>query len=159
MSGVEVVVALVIAFGLVGIVVPVVPGGSLLIAAAVLGWAWWRGATVGWVVFGVVAAIIAAGIVGKYAVPGRRLKDAGIPVSTQLIGALVGFVGFFVVPMVGLFLGFVVGVYAAEVRRLGRDRAWGSTRTALRAVGLAILIELAAGVLATGAWIFGLLAT
>ena len=59
-----------------------------------------------------------------------------------------GVVGFFVVPVVGLFVGFVLGVYLAERRRVGGAAAWPSTKEALRAVGLSILIELAAGVLA-----------
>ena len=54
------------------------------------------------------------------------------------------FAGFFVVPVVGLVLGFVAGVYAAERRRVGVEAAWPSTLAALRAVGLCILIELAA---------------
>jgi len=57
------------------------------------------------------------------------------------------------VPVVGLVLGFVLGVYLAERARLGRDGAWPSTRTALGAVGWSILIELAAGLLATAVWV------
>lgn len=68
-------------------------------------------------------------------------------------------VGFFVVPVVGLFLGFVVGVYAAEHRRLGARLAWPSTRAALGAVGLALLIELAAAVVAASVWSVGVAVT
>jgi uncharacterized protein len=50
-------------------------------------------------------------------------------------------------------LGFVLGIYLAEYARLGRDGAWPSTRTALGAVGWSILIELAAGLLATAVWV------
>ena len=31
--------------------------------------------------------------------------------------------GFFVIPVVGLFLGFVLGVYLAELQRVGRAQA------------------------------------
>jgi uncharacterized protein len=62
-----------------------------------------------------------------------------------------------VVPVVGLFLGFVLGVYAAEHRRVGPRLAWPSTRAALRAAGLSILIELLAGLLAAGVWVTGVL--
>jgi hypothetical protein len=95
----------------------------------------------------------------KYLVPGRRLKEAGVPASTQWIGAALGVVGFFVVPVVGLFLGFVLGIYLAEVRRLGVQAAWPSTRHALGAVGLSILIELVAGVAATFVWVAGVVLT
>ena len=70
-----------------------------------------------------------------------------------------GVVGFFVVPVVGLFLGFVLGVYLAERRRLGAAGAWPSTKASLRAVGLSILIELVAGVLAAGTWVVGVTVT
>jgi len=158
MTGLEVLVALAIAVGLVGILVPVLPG-SVLVLGAVLVWAWELGGRTPWAVFAVVAVILVAGGVVKYLLPGRRLKEVGVPASTQWVGAAVGVVGFFVVPVVGLFLGFVLGVYLAEYRRVGRAAAWPSTKHSLRAVGLSILIELVAGVAATLVWVAGVLAT
>ena len=157
MSPVELVVALAIAVGLAGILVPVLPG-SVLVLAAILVWAWDLGGVTAWVVFGIAAAVLVVGGVVKYLVPNRRMKDAGIPATTAWAGAALGIVGFFVIPVIGLFIGFVVGVYAAERRRVGQD-AWPSTKAALRAVGLSILIELAAGVAATVVWIGGVVAT
>jgi hypothetical protein len=95
----------------------------------------------------------------KYAVPGRRLRASGVPTSTLWLGALGGLVGFFVVPVIGLVLGFVAGVYAAERRRLGPEAARPSTKAGLRAVGLSIAIELVAALLATGAWVAGVVLT
>jgi uncharacterized protein YqgC (DUF456 family) len=154
----EVLVALVIAIGLAGILVPVLPG-SVLVLAAILVWALQTGGGVAWVVFTVAAALLVVGTVVKYAVPNRRLKDAGIASSTQWIGAAGGIVGFFVIPVVGVFVGFVVGVYLAERHRVGDRAAWPSTKAALSAVGLSILIELAAAVLATATWVVGVAAT
>lgn len=158
MTGLELLVALAIAVGLVGVLVPVLPG-SILVLAAVLVWSWQTGGTTAWVVFAVVAAILVAGTVVKYLVPNRRLKDAGIPASTQWIGAGLGIVGFFVIPVVGLIVGFVLGVYLAEHHRVGRSAAWPSTLHALKAVGLSILIELAAGLAAALVWVAGVVAT
>ena len=158
MSGLELLVALAIAVGLVGIVVPVLPG-SALVLAAVLVWAWQVGSTTAWVVFGVATGVLVIGGVVKYLLPNRRLKDAGTPASTQWAGAALGVVGFFVVPVVGLFVGFVLGVYAAEHHRLGAREAWPSTRHALKAVGLSILIELAAGFVASCVWVTGVVLT
>lgn len=147
-------VALAIAVGLVGIVVPVLPG-SVLVLAAILVWALEVGTGGAWVVFGLAATFLVLGTVVKYAVPGRRLKASGVPGSTMLVGGLLGVVGFFVIPVVGLFVGFVVGVYLAERHRLGSAEAWPSTRSALRAVGLSVLIELLAGLLAAATWVVG----
>ena len=147
-------VAVAIAVGLVGIVVPVLPG-SVLVLGAILVWALEVGTGGAWVVFGLATTFLVLGTVVKYAVPGRRLKASGVPGSTMLLGGLLGVVGFFVVPVVGLFAGFVLGVYLAERHRLGGAQAWPSTRSALRAVGLSVLIELLAGLLAAATWAVG----
>jgi len=154
----EVLVALGILVGLVGILVPILPG-TVLIVAAVLAWALYLGSGAAWTTFAVVAVLLVAGTVVKYAVPGRRLKSSGIPASTTWFGVALGVVGFFVVPVVGLLIGFVLGVYLAEHRRVGAAAAWPSTKQALRAVGVSILIELAAGVLAALVWVVGVLLT
>jgi len=154
MVATDLLTGLAIAVGLVGIVVPVLPG-SLLVVAAILVWAVITATTTGWVVFAVATVLLAAGAVVKYAVPGRRLKADGVPNHTLLAGAALGVVGFFVVPVVGLLIGFVLGVYLSELRRVGRALAWPTTRSALRAVGASILIELAAGLLAALTWLVG----
>ena len=151
----NVLVALAIAVGLAGIVVPVLPG-VLLVLAALLVWAFVVGSTTGWVVFAVAAAFLAVGAVVKYVVPGRRLKASGVPTSTLVVGALLGVVGFFVVPVVGLFLGFPLGIYLAESRRLGSEQAWSSTKHAVKAVALSIAIELASALAAVLTWVVGL---
>lgn len=151
----NILVALAMAVGLVGIVVPVLPG-VLLVLGALLVWALVVGSPTGWAVFTVAAAFLAVGAVVKYVLPGRRLKASGVPTSTLAIGALLGIVGFFVVPVVGLFLGFPLGVYLAELRRLGADAAWGSTKHAVKAVVLSMAIELASALAAVLTWVVGL---
>jgi len=149
--------AVLVAVGLVGIVVPILPG-SVLVVGGILLWAIAEGGATAWAVFAVATVVVAIGTVIKYVVPGRRLEMAGVPASTQWIGVALGVVGFFVVPVVGLFLGFVLGVYLAELRRLGTREAWPSTLHSLRAVGLSIVIELAAALVATVIWVVGLVA-
>lgn len=148
-----VIAALLIVGGLVGILVPVLPG-LLLVLAGIAVWAVPRGDAVGWTVLGAATAIVALGTVAKYLLPGRRLRDAGVPGRTLVAGAVLGVVGFFVIPVVGLVIGFVLGVFLAELARLGDSAlAWPSTRGALYAVGWSILIELAAGLIAAGVWV------
>jgi len=141
-----------ILIGLAGIVVPVLPG-LVLVVFGIAVWAVPRGDAFGWTVLGIAAAIALAGTVVKYLLPGKRLREAGVPGRKLALGAVLGIVGFFVVPVVGLLLGFVLGVYLAELGRIGRARAWPSARHALTAVGWSILIELAAGLLATAVWV------
>lgn len=158
MSGLEIVVAIVIAVGLVGIILPVLPG-DWLILAAVLVWASETGGATAWTWALIAVALLVIGAVVKYAVPGRRLKGQGVATSTLLVAAVLGVVGFFVIPVVGLPVGFVAGVYLMQWRAKGREHAWPATVAALKAVGLAIAIELAFAMLATGAWVAGVIAT
>lgn len=154
----ELLIAVLIAVGLAGIIVPVLPG-SVLVLGAILVWTLEVGGSTAWLVFAVATAFLAIGAIVKYTLPGRRLKQVGVPSSTLWAGALLGFVGFFVIPVVGLFAGFVLGVYVAERRRVGASAAWPSTRHALRAVGVSLLIELVAAVLAALTWLVGVVVT
>ena len=158
MTALEYVVALAIAVGLVGMMVPLLPG-TLLVAAAILVWALDTGGSTAWSVAAVAGALLLAGALLKYLVPGRRLAGAGVPRRTLWSGAALGVVGFFVVPVVGLPLGFVLGVHLAERARVGGREAGASTVAALRAVGLSIAIEVLAGMLAAVAWVAGVVAT
>jgi uncharacterized protein YqgC (DUF456 family) len=148
-----VLVGLAIATGIVGVVVPVLPG-ALLVWAAIAVWALAVGGTAAWAVLGVTTLAIGGAQVVKVLVPGRRLRDAGVPRRSIVAGVVLAVVGFFVIPVVGFFIGFPLGVYLEERRRLGRhETAWDSTLAALRAMGLSILIELTATVLAAGTWL------
>ncbi|RYB91882.1 DUF456 domain-containing protein [Nocardioides oleivorans] len=158
MTTLDVLVGIAIAIGIAGIIVPVLPG-TLLVLGAILVWAVQVGTSTGWVVFAVATVLLAAGTVVKYLVPGRRLKAAGVPNRTLLIGGLLAFVGFFVIPVVGMFIGFVLGVYVAERARVGGAQAWPSTVGALKAVGVSILIELVAAFLAAVTWVVGVATT
>lgn len=158
MSATEVLVALAIAVGIVGVIVPVLPG-TLLVLAAIVVWGVQVGTATGWVVVAVAAALLVGGTVVKYLVPGRRLKASGVPNRTLAVGALLAFVGFFVVPVVGMFIGFVLGVYLAERARVGGPQAWPSTVAALKAVGASILIELVAAFLTAVTWVVGVVVT
>jgi hypothetical protein len=144
-----------IVVGLVGIVVPVLPG-LLLVWAGVAVWAVARHDAVGWTALAVATALTLAGTLVKYLLPGRRLRSAGVGWQTLAAGAGLAVVGFFVIPVVGVFVGFVLGIYLAERLRLdpgGGASAWQSTRAALTAIGWSIVIELATGLLVTTSWV------
>ncbi|MGN6611515.1 MAG: DUF456 domain-containing protein [Angustibacter sp.] len=155
MTPTDVVVGLVILVGLVGVVVPVLPG-LILVLGAIVAWALERQDDVGWAVLAVAVVVAAVGQVAKYLVPGRRLKQAGVPARATWAGVVLGVVGFFVIPIVGLPLGFVLGIYLAErVRLHTHAAAWPSTLHALRAAGWSMLIELATVLLMALTWAVG----
>ncbi|GEM35189.1 DUF456 domain-containing protein [Nocardia neocaledoniensis] len=151
----EVIVGLVILVGLVGVIVPILPG-IILIFAAIAVWAFMTGGAAAWTVFAIATiALVISGIV-KYTWPGRRMREAGVSNRALLVGAILGVVGFFVIPVVGLFIGFVLGVYLAELYRLKTNElAWPATVHALKGVGLSMLVELFGALLASGVWLTG----
>jgi uncharacterized protein len=157
-QAVDVAVALLILLGLVGVVLPVLPG-LLLIAVAIIGWAAYVGGGLAWAMTALALLVLAAGALVKYVVAGRHLRTKGVPNRTLVAGGLLGIIGFFVVPVIGLVVGFVLGIYLAELQRLGRREAWPATRHALTAVGLAVLIELMAGFVAAGLWLVAVVNT
>lgn len=159
MTGIEVLCALIMVVGLVGVVVQVLPG-TLLVLGAVLLWAVTAGSGGAWVVLGVAALVVTAAAIGKYLLAGRTLKRADVPNRSMLVGGVAGVVGFVVVPVIGLPLFFVLGVYLAEHLRLRDPRkAWTATKAAIKATGITILVELAGAMLAIGAWVVGVVVT
>ena len=156
-TGVTVLVGIAIFVGIVGIVVPILPG-AILSLAAILVWAIVEHSAIGWVVFAIAVVLIGASQVVKYVVPERRLREAGVPRRSMIVGILLGIVGFFVIPVVGMFVGFPIGVYLSELqRRRDHAAAWTSTKHALRQTGVSILIELVGTSLAAAVWLVAVL--
>ncbi len=150
---------LLIVVGLLGIVVPVLPG-LVLVLAGVLVWALMEGSALAWGVFAVSAVVAVAGYVLQYTLPGRRMRERGVSSSTLFLAVGMGIVGFFVIPVVGAIVGFVLGIFLVELGR-SRDRAqaWTRTKHALVAVLHSMGIELAAGLVITALYVAGVVAS
>ena len=112
--------------GVCGIVVPVLPG-SIAILGGLLVWAVWGGSPFGWLVFGIGALFVVAGMSAQYLITGRRLKERSIPNRSVVIGLVCGVVGLFVLPFLGLPIGFTVGLLASEYARVRDLREAAST--------------------------------
>lgn len=144
--------------GLIGIVVLILPGLVLQVAAVAI-WAFEESTAVGWVVLGLVLALAVGASVVKYMFPSRRLKEQGVPGSVLLMAVVVAVVGLFAIPVIGAPLGFILTVYVFERVRRGKETAWPSTKSALRAVFTSIGIELAGGFLIAIVFVGGALLT
>ncbi len=144
--------ALVIAVGLTGIVVPVLPG-SILIIIALLGWALGVQSPAGWWAFGIGGVLLVAGMLSSALLTGRRLKERQIPTRSILAGVGVGIVGMFTIPAVGLFVGFALGLLLSEwLRQRNLATAWSSSLATLKAMGIGIIAELLLALTAGGIW-------
>lgn len=148
---VSVLAVLLLIVGVVGTIYPILPGSMLILVTAVA-WAWILGSGASWT-FGLIAAGLAiAGMSASAVLTGRRLLREKVtrgPITWGVIGAIVGF---FAIPIVGLFIGFAAGLFAAQWRRTRDARAalassWG----ALKAMGLGMLAEFACAMLALAA--------
>ena len=153
-----VLVAVAIAVGLAGILIPLLPG-SVLVFGAILVWALFERTTVAWVTLGIVTVVLGAALLIKYLWPARRMRSADVSTWSLAAGGLLGIIGFFVVPVVGLIIGFVLGVYLAEYyARRNHRLAWTSTKHAIKGVALSVGIELAGALVATMVWVAAVLA-
>lgn len=156
---VVVLVAVAMAVGVAGTVVPLVPGLGLVVAAAVA-----YGVVQGFGAVGVVAILVIAllGLAGTIAgvvVPQRAASSAGAPRRSLLLGAICAVVGFFLVPVIGLPLGGALGIYLAERMRTGTSgAARRTTKATLRGFGLAALVQLSAGLAMAAVWVVWVLA-
>jgi uncharacterized protein len=148
------VAVVVMAIGLVGTVIPFVPGLPLIWIAA-FGYGLAEGFhRVGVIVMGLITLLMVVGIALKYALAHSSARKSGAPFTTILFAGVLGFIGFFVIPVIGFIIGAVVGILIAERARLGEwGRAWTSTRSVIVAFGIGTLLEMAAGVLMISCWI------
>lgn len=128
--------------GLVGIVLPILPG-SITIGIGALVWAIWGGSSWGWVGFGVAAVLLIVGALSSWLLTGRSLQRNEVPKWPVVVGIALGVVGLFVLPGLGLPIGFVLGLFLAEWYRL-RDlrKAVTTSWATVKALGLGILVEL-----------------
>ena len=148
-------VAVVIVVGLGGALTQIYPGPALVLGAIAV-WSVLTGGATAWVVLGVSALAITVTSVGKYVLVGGRLHRAGVAPISLLVGGAAGIVGFFLIPVVGLPVGFTLGVYLWEMTRLSDERrARAAAWAAIKAQGLAIVLELAGCLIAAVAWVAG----
>ena len=147
-------VAAAMAVGLVGTVIPVMPGLVIMWAAAlVYGLVAGFGA-VGIVAFATITVLLLGGIVISYVVPHRAGVRGGVPKTSLRLGIAGAIVGFFVIPVLGLPIGGVLGVMAGEYQRLGdRAAAWRTTRTVVVGFIKAALVEVLTGLAILAVWI------
>jgi uncharacterized protein len=151
-------VALVMAVGLIGTVLPFVPGLPLIWGAALVYGLIEGFEATGWAAMAVITLLAIGGMAAKIVLPQRRASATGAPRSTLIVGGIAGIIGFFVVPIVGLPLGAVAGVYIAEYwRTADPGTAWRSTKQVIVGFGIGTLLEMGAGIVMILAWVVWIL--
>ncbi|ROQ95119.1 hypothetical protein EDE04_1559 [Streptomyces sp. 2132.2] len=146
-------VGLVLLLGVVGVLVPGVPG-SWLVWAGVLWWALHERSALAWSLLVAATALLLVVQVVEWQLPPRRLRGVGVTRRMAAYAGTGALLGFVLIPVVGAVPGFVGGVYLCERLRLGtHGEAWASVRAVMRAVGTSVLVELLACLMVVGAWL------
>ncbi len=149
--------AVLLVVGCLGIIVPVLPG-SILVVVGLLVWALAVQAVEGWTVLAVGSVLALTGMAASAVLTGARLKRRQIPNRSLLYAAAGAVVGLFVIPVVGLFVGFFVGLLLSETARQRDLRtALDSSWAALKAAGLGIVVEFGCALAASTVFVVGAL--
>jgi uncharacterized protein YqgC (DUF456 family) len=152
----EVVVAVAMVVGLVGLVLPVLPGLAVM-WVAVLAWAILDGGgAVRWTIVAVVSILALVGTVAAVLWSGRKASGAGAPWWALLVALVGSIVGFFTIPFLGIVVGGIGGLWLAELVRLRHPReAWDTTWVALQAYGVGTVVQMLAGAAIFAVWLVG----
>jgi uncharacterized protein YqgC (DUF456 family) len=149
---------LVMGVGAIGVLLPVLPGLWLSILAA-LTWTWADGGGTRWWVFALQAAVFAIGTAASIMIPASTTRG---PESrrTLTIAAVYATLGFFLIPVIGLPIGFGLGIFIASLTN-GQTiaQATASTRIALRAYGTSVVVQLACCLGIAALYVVGLIIT
>ncbi|MFD3803934.1 DUF456 domain-containing protein [Streptomyces sp. NPDC058611] len=146
-------VGLVLLLGVVGVLVPGVPG-TWLVWAGLMWWAIRERSDLAWILLVAATVLMLVVQVVKWLLPPRRPRGAAVSPRTAVYAGAGAVLGFVLVPVVGAVPGFVGGIYLCERLRLGtHGEAWASVRSVMRAVGTSVLVELFACLAVVGAWV------
>jgi len=152
-----VVAGLLLTVAVLGTVFPILPG-SILAIITLIAWAWILGSPAAWTAAVVGVGLAVAGMSASAVLTGRTMRRERIPHGPVLVGVAGAVVGMFLIPVVGLFVGFAGGLLAAElVRRRDVRAAARSSWQALKSMGAGILVEFACAALAASAFALGTL--
>jgi uncharacterized protein YqgC (DUF456 family) len=139
----------------VGTIYPVLPG-SLIAIVTLLLWAWAMGSTWAWTAAIVGSVICVVGWSASAVLTGRKLKQLEVPGWSILVAVVGSVIGLFLIPVVGPFIGFGVGLLLSEWVRHGSLRqAFHYSAQTLKATGIGVLIEFLLVCVAASVWVFG----
>jgi len=154
----EVLIGLIMAVGIVGTLVPVLPGLVLVWLAGLI-WTIFDGAdTTHWIIFSVMTAFFLVGIGLSFYLPAKSAKSDSSPKWTMLISTFFAVIGFFVIPIIGVAIGFIFGVFVCHlIASREFHKTLRTTGKTLKALGLVSLFQFACGIAIATSWALGLL--
>lgn len=154
---ITVVAGILLVVAAVGTIYPALPGSPIAIVT-LIAWAWILGSASSWVA-GILGALLAVvGWSASAVLTGRKLKQHEVPGVSILVAVIGALVGMYLIPVVGVFVGFALGLFASElVRRQDLRAALTASAQALKATGIGILVEFTMVCLAGSVWMIGVI--
>lgn len=146
--------AVLMVVGMIGTVVPGIPGLGLVWAGALVYGIFEGFGPFGTAAFVVISVIAVLGSIATYVLPAKRAGDAGAHRNSIVLGVVLAVVGAFVIPVIGLFVGGVGGIYLGErSRQASHEVAWRSTMATLIGFGIGALVEILSAAVCIAIWI------
>lgn len=118
----DILAALLVLAGFAGVFLPVLPGTPLIFLGAMVydyahGWA-----AFGWGWLAVLLVLVLIAEVGEWLLGNAGAKRGGASWRALLAGAVLGFIGLFLLPPFGLIIGSIAGVVGVELLTSGDQR-------------------------------------
>lgn len=154
---VTVVAGIVLVVAAVGTVYPVLPGSPVAIAALLV-WGGVLGTWLSWTVAIVASLLCAGGWAASAVLTGRTLRELEVPRWSIAVAVIAGLAGMVLIPVVGIFVGFAVGLLVSEaIRHRDARRALHDGLRTLKAMGIGVLLEFLLVCVAASVWTVGVI--
>lgn len=146
-------VAAVMVIGLVGVLLPGLPGLILVLGAGVAYGFLFGFTTTAIVVLVFMTVLVIISVIKGLIIPARAASESGASRWSQVWAVVGGVTGFFLIPIFGLILGALAGLILSEFLVKGNwDEAWKATLGTAKGFGVSVLIDLALGTMMIAAW-------
>lgn len=141
-------------FGLLVLLIPVMPG-LVIIWAAALGYGLYTGfTTLGWVMFGIMTVLMITGSLVDNVLMGASAHKEGAPWWVVGLAMLAAILGNFLLPVIGGVLAALLTLFLIEWARLkDARRALASMKGLLVGCGWAVAIRFIMGMVMIGLWL------
>jgi hypothetical protein len=147
-------IALLMALGLAGVLVPFLPGLPIIWGAALLYGFLTRFGSLGWTAMAVITVLAAIGMAASLILPERAGAAGGASRSTRMFAGVTGLIGFFVIPIIGFPIGACLGVLLAQYRQTADPgEAVRATAAVIKGFGAGLVAELGAGLAMVLVWV------
>lgn len=147
------IVILMMSIGVITLVIPVLPGLTVIWAAALLyGLAAGFNQT-GWIIFTILTLIMLVGNAVDYFIVGMHVRQSGASWRAISLALLAGLVGTFLFPPIGGLFAALIALFVVELIRLGNwHQALSSSRSMVTGLGWATLMRLGLGTIMIVIW-------